>query len=490
MSSTPRKLIFAEKARCKLQKGVEKFTDAIALDFGPKGKKGGSKKIDLKDPHMKMGVLMAKETARRIKERSGGGVAMGMILLRSLVKEGLKKIASGVNPERLKQEVEKGVQKLLCTMDHLSMPVEESRSIERIAMNLCQDKEVAHLISKAFEWVGKSGVITVEESEGSTSDVEMVKGVQLGFGYLSPYFCTNSEKMLFEGKKVALLITDRKILAIQEILPLLQAVSYRETSLLIIAKEIDKDILSTLILSKLHKSVKVVAIEVPSLDKQGKGLLEEIATLTGASIVCKKKGMRLKDAGIEVLGQIERLKIDKHSTMIIDNRSRKKDEKERVDKCKVAIIHVGALTKSEMHQKKQTVEKSLNTLYAVQEKGFVPGGGIAFLRACQMVDPTTLFSDEKMGFEVVFKACMAPFKQLVENCGKDSSIYLEEVLPQEKSVGFNVLTERVEDLVKSSIIDPTKTVKNALTLATSTAGMIFLSEVLIADTTEKEEKFR
>ena len=186
MSSTPKKLIFAEKARCKLQKGVEKFTDAIALDFGPKGKKGGAKKIDLKDPHMKMGVLMAKETARRIKEKSGGGVAMGMILLRSLVKEGLKKIASGVNPKRLKQEVEKGVQKLLCTIDHLSMPVQESRSIERIAMNLCQDKEVAHLISKAFEWVGKSGVITVEESEGSTSDVEMVKGVQLGFGYLSP----------------------------------------------------------------------------------------------------------------------------------------------------------------------------------------------------------------------------------------------------------------------------------------------------------------
>ena len=485
MSSTPKKLIFAEKARCKLKEGVEKFTDLIALNFGPKGKKSKANRMDLKDPHMNMGVLIAKETARKIKERSGGGVAMGMILLRSLVREGLKKIASGVDPGRLKEEVEKSIQKVLCKMDTLSTPVQESTSIGRIAMPLCQDKEARHLIAKAFEWVGKSGLITVEESEGSASNVEMVEGVQLAFGYLSPYFCTDSERMVFEGEKVALLITDRKILAIQEILPFLQAVSYREKPLLIIAKEIGKDILSTLILNKLHNTLKVVAITVPSLDNQGKALLEEIATLTGASIVCKKKGMRLKDLGAQVLGEIERVKIDKHSTMIIGSPSRKKDG---VDKCKVAIIHVGALTRSEMRQKKQTVEKSLNTLYAAQEKGFVPGGGIAFLRACQMIDPAPLSSDEKVGFEVVLQACMAPFKQLVENCGKDSSIYLEKVLNQKKSVGFNVLTERVEDLVKSSIIDPTKIVKNALTLATSTAGMIFLSEVLIADRTEKGGK--
>lgn len=531
MSSTPKELIFEEEAREKLKEGVDKLADIVSVTLGPKGKNVGLesswgaptitndgnsivKDIELKDPYANMGVSMGKEVARKIKEKSGDGTTTGIILLRALVKEGIRNITSGSSPISIKRGIEKAVQLVLSEIDALATPVEKAEAIQNIAtVSASGNKEIGQVIFEAIDKVGPSGVITIEEGKGTSTTIEMVEGMQFDRGYSSPYFCTNAESMLVEMDNAHILITDKKISAIQEILPLLQAVAASGDSLLIIAEDLEGDALSTLVVNKLRNTLKVAAVKAPGFGDRRKAILEDIAVLTGATVVSEDKGMQLKDATLEILGKAEKIEIDKENTTLVGGMGQRENIEARIkqidaeiehatsdyerDKFQerkaklqggVAVIRVGAPTEPEMKQVKQMFEDSLNSTRAAQESGFVPGGGTALLRASAKLKTLELPAEEQIGAKIVLGACSAPFKQIVENCGKDSSLYLEEVLGEKSAIGFNALTETVEDLIKAQVIDPAKVVKNALQFAASTAGVILLSEALITDAQEDEEE--
>jgi chaperonin GroEL len=529
--SAPKELIFEEEAREKLKEGIDKLADTVGVTLGPKGKNIGIesswgapkitndgnsivKDIELKDPYSNMGVSMGKEVARKIKEKSGDGTTTGIILLRALVKQGIKNIASGVSPINLKRGIDKGVEVVMQELEALATPVEKADAIRNIAtVSASGSKEIGQTIFDAIDKVGSSGVITIEEGKGTSTTIEMVEGMQFDRGYTSPYFCTNAETMMVEMTNTGILITDKKISSIQEILPLLQSIAASGKGLLIIAEDIEGDALSTLVVNKLRGSLKIAAVKAPGFGDRRKAMLEDIAVLTGATVVSEEKGMQLVEATEEVLGQAERIEIDKENTTIVGGMGRKEEISARIKQINVehdnassdydtekleerraklqggvAVIRVGAPTEPEMKQKKQDFEDSLNATRAAQESGFVPGGGVALLRASQKLKELKLDQEEQLGLEIVLSACSAPFKQIVNNCGKDSSIYLEEVLSKAPSFGFNAASETVEDLVKGEVIDPTKVVKNSLKYAASVAGIVLISEVLIADAPEDEDE--
>lgn len=529
--TNPKEIIFEEEARDKLKEGIDKLADTVGVTLGPKGKNVGIesswgtptitndgnsivKDIELKDPYANMGVSMGKEVARKIKEKSGDGTTTGIILLRALVKEGIKNIASGVSPINLKRGIEKGVDVILNELDALSTPVENSEAIQNIAtVSASGDEEIGNTIAEAIEKVGKSGVITIEEGKGTTTAIEMVEGMQFDRGYTSPYFCTNAETMMVEMDQADILVTDKKISSIQEILPLLQPLASTGKGLLIIAEDIEGDALSTLGMNKLRGILKVAAVKAPGFGDRRKAMLEDIAVLTGATVVSEEKGMQLKEVGAEVLGSAEKIEISKDATTIVSGAGRKEEidarikvidtehanaesdyDKEKFEERRaklhggVAVIRVGAPSEPEMKQKKQVFEDSLNSTRAAQESGFVPGGGVALLRASQKLKDLKLSEEETIGLNLVLRACQAPFKQIVDNCGKDSSLYLEEVLTKGNGLGFDAKSETVIDLVKGHVIDPTKVVKNCLKYATSVAGVILISEALVTDAPEDEEE--
>lgn len=529
--STPKELIFEEEAREKLKEGIDKLADTVGVTLGPKGKNIGIesswgapkitndgnsivKDIELKDPYANMGVSMGQEVARKIKEKSGDGTTTGIVLLRALVKQGIKNIASGVSPINLKRGIDKGVERVLQELDSLATPVEKEDAIRNIAtVSASGNKEIGQTIFDAIDKVGPSGLITIEEGKGTETTIEMVEGMQFDRGYTSPYFCTNAESMMVEMTGAGILITDKKITSIQEILPLLQSVSAAGKSLLVIAEDIEGDALSTLVVNKLRGSLKVAAVKAPGFGDRRKAMLEDIADLTGATVVSEEKGMQLKDSTDEVLGSAERIEIDKEKTTIvggaghkeeIDARIRQLDaeianatsdyDREKLEERRaklqggVAVIRVGAPTEPEMKQKKQDFEDSLNATRAAQESGFVPGGGTALLKASQCLKELNLEREEQLGVEIVLHACSAPFKQIVDNCGKDSSLYLEEVLSKGAAFGFNAVSEQVEDLIEGEVIDPTKVVKNSLKYAASVAGIVLISEALVTDAPEDEEE--
>jgi len=426
MSSTPKEIIFEEEAREKLKEGIDKLADTVGVTLGPKGQNIGLdsswgaptitndgnsivKDIELKDPYANMGVSMGKEVARKIKENSGDGTTTGIILLRALVSAGIQNIASGTSPITLKRGIEKSVDLVLKEIDALAIPVENPAAIKNIAtVSASGNHEVGILISDAIEKVGNEGVITIEEGKGTTTAIEMVEGMQFDRGYTSPYFCTNPEEMLVEMDQASILITDKKISSIQEILPLLQSLAASTKPLLIIADDIEGDALSTLVMNKLRGTLNVAAIKAPGFGDRRKELLEDIAVLTGATVVSEDKGMLLKDATVEVLGSAEKIEISKDTTTFIGGKGEHKKIKSRINQIKaesdnatsdydrekleerkaklsggVAVIRVGAPTEPEMKQKKQMFEDSLSSTRAAQESGFVPGGGAALLRASQ-----------------------------------------------------------------------------------------------------------
>lgn len=531
MSSTPKEIIFEESARAKLKEGIDKLAETVGVTLGPKGKNVGIesswgaptvtndgnsivKDIELKDPFANMGVSMGKEVAQKIKEKSGDGTTTGIILLQALVEQGVKHITAGINPINLKRGMDKGLEIILKELDALAIPVEKPEAIENIAtVSASGNKEIGKIISDAINKVGKSGVITIEEGKGNTTTIDMVEGMQFDRGYTSPYFCTNSEKMLVEMEQASILITDKKISSIQEILPLLKSIASTGKGLLIIAEDIEGDALSTLVINRLRGTLKVAAVKAPGFGDRRKAMLEDIAALTGAVVVSEEKGMQLKEIDVAVLGSAEKIEISKDDTTIIGGLGHKEDielrlkqiqrewddassdyDREKLEERKaklqggVAVIRVGAPSEPEMKQKKQMFEDSLNSTRAAQESGFVPGGGVALLRASQKLKELKLAPEEQMGCAIVLRACQAPLKQIISNCGKDSAPYLEIILQSEKNFGFNAHTETVEDLVKGEVIDATKVVKNAILYPVSTAGVILLSEALISDALEGEEE--
>ena len=530
MSSTPKELIFQEDARKKLREGIDKLAEVVGVTLGPKGRNVGIqgvygaptitcdgsniiKDIELKDQYANMGVALGKQVAEKMKESSGDGVTRAIVLLQAIVAQGVKNIASGASPIGIKRGIEKASAQVLEQLDQISILIEKDQEIFNIAQaSASGDELVAKTIADAFKKVGKSGVITIEEGKGTTTTSSVVEGMQFDRGYISSYFCTNAETMQVVMNNPKILITDKKISSIHEIMGILQTVAASAQELLIIADDIEGDALSTLVVNKIRGILKVAAIKAPGFGDRKKALLEDIAILTKGVVVSEEKGMQLKDVNSDVLGSASQITISKDNTTIVGGSadketisSRIKEIENEIDQAKnsydkekleerkaklsggVAVISVGAPTEPAMKQKKQLFQDSLSSTRAALESGIVPGGCVALLKAAQILHGICYEKDEAIGAQIVLKACEAPFKQLIKNSGFESSLLLSEVLNGSINTGFNVQTEKLEDLVASGIIDPTKVVKNALTYAVSVAGVVLISEALIGDAPEDSE---
>jgi chaperonin GroEL len=528
MSGKPKEILFEEDARNKLREGIDRLADVVCITLGPRGRNVGlqatwgapqitsdgnsiAKDIELKDSFANMGVSMGKEVASKIKERSGDGTTTGIVLLRALVKSGLKNIASGANPTSIKRGMEKTLEQVLKEIDAMALEIKNSKDTCNIAtVSASGDLEVGKTIAECFDKVGKTGVIVIEEGKGTETVIEMTEGMQFDRGYASPYFCTNAERMIAELTNVKILITDKKISSIHDLLPILQSVAATGEELLIIADDIEGDALSTLVINKLRGTLKIAAVKAPGFGDRRKAMLEDIAALTGAQLITEDKGLLLKDAKPNVLGSADQIVLGKDKTTIVGGKGSQKEIKARIkqidgeiknatsnyDKEKleerkakltggVALIKVGAPTESEMKKRKQMFEDSLNATRAALEDGVVIGGGMALIRAARACTSLKLNKEEQVGLTILIKACEEPFRQIASNAGFDSSIVLEEVLSAKPSFGFNALTEQVEDLLKAGVIDPSKVVKSSLSHAVSMAGVVLLSEALISPAEEE-----
>ncbi len=525
-----KELIFDEEARNKLREGIDKLADVVAVTLGPKGRNvalqasWGAPKItndgssiandvEVKDQYVNMGISMGKEAATKMKEKCGDGTTSTILLLRALVQQGVKNIASGSSPIHIKRGMEKAVDALMQELKDKSIAIKSDKEIKNIAVaSASGDESVGALIADALKKVGPSGVITIEEGKSIDTTIEMVEGMQFDRGFTSAYFCTNAEKMLVEMHDAHILITDKKISSVQEILPILQAVATTAKDLLVIAEDIEGDALSTLVINKLRGSLKVCAVKAPGFGDSRKALLQDIAILTGGTVVSEETGMQLKDATADVLGKVEKLVVNKEKTTLINGQGTQKDiqarvkqieaeiqkatssyDKEKLQERKaklaggVAVIRVGAASEPAMKQRKQLFEDSLNSTRAALEEGIITGGGVALLSASRNLKKLDLSEEEKIGRDIVLSACEAPFRQIVNNAGFDSSIILEETVSKGANFGFNAQNEQVEDLFRAGVVDPVKVVKNSLIFAASCAGVILLSEALIGNAPEEKE---
>ena len=526
-----KEIIFEQEARDKLAKGIQKLANTVRPTLGPKGRNVGLEKswgaptitndgnsivkdIELPDQFENMSVSMAKEVAAKLKDKCGDGTTTGTILLDALVQHGIKYITSGASPISLKRGIDKAVEAVLSELEKKAIPVEGSKDTKNIAtVSASGNTEIGDFITQAIDKVGKEGVVTIEEAKGTETTIEMVEGMQFDRGFISAYFVTNQEKMIVEMENPLILIVDKKITSIQEILPILQTVATSGRELVIIAEDLEADALATLVVNKIRGILKVVAVKAPGFGDRRKAMLQDIAILAGATLVSEEAGIYLKDATHEVLGSCDRLIITKDSTTLVGGKGEhaeiegriKQIEKEcektessydkeklleRKAKLKggVAVIRVGAATEPELKQKKQMFEDSLNSTKAALEEGIVAGGGIALLRASKAISTLKLEGDEALGASLVVKACEAPTRQIVFNTGLDGSVIIAELLSKPENMGFNALSEQIEDLLKVGVIDPVKVVKNALAHAASVAGIVLISEALIGDAEEDDQK--
>jgi len=521
-------IIFEEEAREKLLLGIELIADVVKVTLGPKGKNvglqawsspkitndGGSiiDEIELKDPFANMGISFAKQVASQIKEKCGDGTTSGIVLLAELVKGGIKNITAGANPVALKRGMDKLLTELLKKLDKQSHPVKDEKDIIDIATIAASGNEqIGQMIAKAFKQVGTTKTISIEESKTIDSYLETVDGMSLDRGYLSSYFATNPDKMVVEMENPSILLTDGKVNSIQDLLPALQSAATAGRELLIIVDDVEADALSTLVINKLKGVLKVCAVKAPAFGERKKEILEDIAILTGATVISEDKGLHLKQLDTAFLGRAEKVIVSKDQTLIIDGKGEEKDIQDRIhqleqqieaaenvydkdklqERCSklkggVALIRVGASTESEMKQKKQLFEDSLSSTRAALEEGIVIGGGVALLSAAHSVKKLPSMSeDEMVGARLLLNSCVAITKQIIENTGQVSGVILEKIANKGQGFGYNALSETVEDLFKAGVIDATKIIKNILIHAVSIAGIVLLSEALITPIIEK-----
>lgn len=531
MSTNPKEIIFEEEARGFLLTGIKKLADVVAFTLGPKGRNVGLEKswgpptitndgnsivkdITLKNQFENMGVAMAKEVAQKIKEQCGDGTTTGTLLLRALVENGVKLIAAGASPISVKRGMDKAVDAIVKEIEKSAIPVKDSQEICNIAtVSASGNEEIGNLIAEAVDKVGRNGVITIEEAKTTETTIEIVEGMQFDRGYISAYFCTNADKMIVEMNHGQILLVDRKISNIHELLPILQTIASTGRELLIVADDIEGDALSTLVVNKLRGTLKVAAVKAPGFGDRRKAMLEDIAILTGATVISEDAGLSLREISTEALGSAEKITVTKEHTIIINGGGSKSKvearvkqienemaiskssyDKEKLEERKaklsggVAVIRVGAVTETELKKKKQEFEDSLNSTKAAIESGIVPGGGIALLRASKVIDKLNLQGDEIAGAKIVTLACEAPAKQIITNAGFDGSVILAEIQKSLNNIGFNALSGKIEDLVKAGVIDPAKVVKSALVYAASVAGIVLISEALIGDAKDEEEE--
>jgi chaperonin GroEL len=525
-----KELLFNTEARAKLKRGVDALAEAVKVTLGPKGrnvvidKKFGSptvtkdgvtvaKEIELSDPIENMGAQMVKEVATKTSDLAGDGTTTATVLAQAIFREGLKNVTAGANPMELKRGIDRAVEAIIEQLRTLSVPSAGKKEIAQVGtISANNDKEIGNLIAEAMEKVGKDGVITVEEAKGLETTLETVDGMQFDRGYLSPYFVTDPEKMETALEDAYLLIHDKKISAMKELLPVLEKVAQRGRPLLIIAEDVEGEALATLVVNKLRGTLKVAAVKAPGFGDRRKEMLRDIAVLTGGQVISEEVGFKLENATLNDLGRAKRVGIDKDNTTVVDGKGKEGDISGRINEIKaaidkstsdydreklqerlaklsggVAVINVGAATETEMKEKKARVEDALHATRAAVEEGIVPGGGVALLRAQSALDKVRGTEDEKIGVEIVRRALEEPIRMIAQNAGAEGSIIVAKVREsKEKNFGYNAATDNYEDLVKSGVIDPTKVTRTALQNAASIAGLLLTTEAVVVE--KKEEK--
>ncbi|QGG49147.1 chaperonin GroEL [Heliorestis convoluta] len=522
--------VFNEEARRGLERGVNTLAEAVRVTLGPKGrnvvleKKFGSplitndgvtiaKEIELDDPIENMGAQLVKEVATKTNDVAGDGTTTATILAQAIIREGMKNVAAGANPMVLKRGIQKAVERCVDEIKEIAKPIESKEAIAQVASISAADANIGSLIAEAMEKVGKDGVITVEESKGFTTDLEVVEGMNFDRGYISPYMVTDTDKMEAVLNEPYILITDKKISAIKDILPVLERIVQSGKQLMIIAEDVEGEALATLVVNKLRGTFTCVGVKAPGFGDRRKAMLEDIAILTGGQVITEEVGLKLENATVEMLGRARQVRITKEETILVDGAGAQESIKARIaqirkqyedstsefDKEKlqerlaklaggVAVIQVGAATETELKEKKLRIEDALNATRAAVEEGIVPGGGTALLniqKALENVDVAA--GDEATGVAIIKRALEEPIRQIANNAGLEGSVIVEKVKNLSAGQGFNAATETYEDMFAAGIVDPAKVTRSALQNAASIASMLLTTEAIVADKPEKKD---
>ncbi|MEM9417080.1 MAG: chaperonin GroEL [Bacteroidota bacterium] len=524
-------ILFDSEAREKLKKGVDTMANAVKVTLGPKGrnvildKKFGApgvtkdgvsvaKEIDLKEPVENMGAQLVKEVASKTADGAGDGTTTATLLAQSIFTHGLKNVAAGANPMDLKRGIDKAIAAVVAQLKQNSKPISGSKEIEQVAtISANNDSMIGQMIADAMDKVGKDGVITVEEAKGTETEVKVVEGMEFDRGYLSPYFVTNTEKMETELESPYILICEKKISSMKELLPVLEGVSQTGKPLLILAEDVDGEALATLVVNKIRGALKVAAVKAPGFGDRRKAMLEDIAVLTGGTVISEERGYKLENATLDYLGTAEKVNIDKENTVIVNGSGNKADIQARVNQLKaqiesttsdydkeklqerlaklaggVAILYIGAATEVEMKEKKDRVDDALHATRAAVQEGIVPGGGVALLRTMAALEGIQVDNDDQAtGIAIVKAALEAPLRTIVANAGGEGSIILQKVKEGKDDYGYNARTDEFEHLYKAGVIDPTKVTRLALENAASIASLLLTTECVVAEEPEDEK---
>ena len=529
---TAKQITYDVQAREKIMKGVDTLANAVKVTLGPRGRnviiekafgspkvtKDGvtvAKEIELEDKFENMGAQMVKEVASKTSDVAGDGTTTATILAQAIYREGSKLVAAGANPMSLKRGMDKAVAKIVEELKKLSTPTREKKEIAQVGtISANNDNSIGEIIAEAMEKVGKEGVITVEEAKGMETTLEIVEGMQFDRGYLSPYFVTDPEKMEVHLEEPFILIHEKKISAMKDLIPILEEVARSGRPLLIIAEDVEGEALATLVVNKIRGTLKCAAVKAPGFGERRKAMLEDIAILTGGRVISEDLGIKLENVTLNDLGTAKKIIIDKDNTTIVEGGGSKEALEGRVKQIRlqieettsdydreklqerlakliggVAVIRVGAATESEMKEKKDRVEDALNATRAAVEEGIVPGGGVAYLRAQKVLDNLDDFTEEeKLGADIIKKALEEPLKQIANNAGFEGSVVVERVKTKDGAFGFNAEKGEYEDLMEAGVIDPTKVVRFALQNAVSVAGLLLTTEAMIAEKPEKKKE--
>ena len=520
---------FSSDARKSMLKGVNTLADAVCITLGPKGrnvvleKSYGSplitndgvsiaKEIELEDPFENMGAQLIKEVATKANDVAGDGTTTATILAQAIVKEGLKMVSAGANPMFIKKGIEKATKEVINHLKARAKKIESNEEIAQVASISAGDEEIGKLIAQAMEKVGETGVITVEEAKSLETTLEVVEGMQFDKGYVSPYMVTDSERMVAELDNPFILITDKKISNMKDILPILEQTVQTSRPMLIIADELEGEALTTLVINKLRGTLNVVAVKAPAFGDRRKAMLEDIAIITGGEVISEEKGMRLEETSIPQLGSAKKVKVTKDATIIVDGMGEAEIIKGRVTAIKnqiaettsdydkeklqerlaklsggVAVIKVGAATETEMKDKKLRIEDALNATRAGVEEGIVSGGGTILVEIAKDMDSFKLEGEEGIGVEIVKKALTAPLRQIAENAGVDGAVVLEKVKDMPEGYGFNAASEKYVNMIEEGILDPVKVTRSAIQNAASVSALILTTEVLVASKKEPKQ---
>ncbi|CUT03957.1 chaperonin GroEL [Candidatus Chrysopegis kryptomonas] len=524
-------ILFNADARAALKRGVDKLAEAVKVTLGPKGrnviidKKFGppvvtkdgvtvAKEIELEDPVENMGAQLIREVASKTSDVAGDGTTTATVLAQAIFREGLKNVVAGRNPMDLKRGIDMAVQKVVEGLKEISREVKDKKQIAYVgAISANNDMSIGQLIADAMDKVGRDGVITVEEAKGTETTMEIVEGMQFDRGYLSPYFVTNPDTMECVLENPYILIHDKKISSLKDFLPILEKVAQSGRPLLVIAEDVEGEALATLVVNKLRGTLRCCAVKAPGFGERRKAMLEDIAILTGGTVISEEKGFKLENAQLSYLGQAKKVVVDKDNTTIVEGAGSKEDIKRRINEIKVqiekttsdydreklqerlaklsggvAVLKIGAATEVEMKEKKARVEDALHATKAAVEEGIVPGGGVAYLRVMHKLDELKPENeDQAVGIEIVRKALEEPIRQIVANAGLEPSVIVQKVKEGKDDFGFNAQTEQFENLLESGVIDPTKVVRVALENAASVASLLLTTEAVVFEKPEKEK---